>query len=217
MPIGVYPRKNPSTMKTVVCETCGVSFTYKHCPFMKAPRRFCGQRCHMKFERERRRKVPHDYALLYDLYWNQNMTTVEIATRFDTDHSVVKHRMNQLGIPRRKPGHSRWMICRVDGCSQPIYRVKHKINGALYGSRCFFHWVEHRHRLQVDYWQNVRKKYPAFIEREKERKQRREIKQWTHLLSKLRKAVKEQDFQAIQSLQKEFAQAATSQTSCAAS
>lgn len=155
MPIGVYSRPNAYKMKRGTCLFCSKTFAYKF--YKKTGRRkYCGLPCHIAHEREKRRKVPHDFALLYELYWARNMTTTEIGARFNTDHSTVKHRMIQLGIPRRKRGHSRLTTCIVSGCSEPIYRIIHANNGSPYGRRCLMHWVAHRKKLSAEYYHAIK-------------------------------------------------------------
>lgn len=38
------------------------------------------------------------------LYWDKEMTTYDIAEEHGVDHATVIVRMEQLGIPRRRPG-----------------------------------------------------------------------------------------------------------------
>ena len=141
-------------IEMATCVVCQTQFEYKHYP-SKAPRVCCGPPCARVCGRESRRKVPNDRELLFDMYWNRNMTTPEIAARFATDHSVIKRRMNQLNIPRRKRGVSRHTICIEDNCDRPAFKLLHKKNGSYYGRRCLDHWRKHRIRICTAYYQST--------------------------------------------------------------
>jgi hypothetical protein len=145
---------HPSTVfEDRKCEFCGKPFRFRKRPKTKESHgRFCKQVCAVRFTARRRLKVPADRELLYDLYVVQKMTTVEIAVMFGTEHGAVRHRLRDVGIEPRKPGLSRYTICIEDGCSAPVYKIKHKTNGSMYGRRCLEHWKSHRNQLRVDYF-----------------------------------------------------------------
>jgi len=143
------------TMRGKHCAACGKWFRFKAYPD-KPLRVVCGSACFRYLGREKRRKIPEDFNLLYDLYWNKNMSTPEIAQHFGgTGHKNVREKMVRLGIPRRKPGHSRVTTCIVDECFDSAYKLIHTNNGSLYGRRCLIHWMAHRKRLASDYWQRI--------------------------------------------------------------
>ena len=144
-------------MRGAHCKACGSWFRYKFYPDRKR-RTACSPSCAAKIARETRRLIPEDFQLLYDLYWNQNMSTPEIAKHFGAvAHKPVRQKMIALGIPRRKPGHSRITFCVIDDCDFPVYRIKHSNNGSLYGRRCLLHWVAHRKQLASEYWLKIRR------------------------------------------------------------
>lgn len=116
---------------------------------------YCSTRCHMAAECEKRRKVPEDRDLLAWLYWERNMTTVEIASLFKTNHRTVISAMDRLDVPRRRVGKSRHETCLIEGCNQPVFKIQHKGNGSWYGRRCYPHWREHRTAVAKRYWQEV--------------------------------------------------------------
>jgi hypothetical protein len=95
-------------------------------------------------------KVPDDFNLLFDLYITKNMTTIEIGKMFDTTHGAVRHRLKYLGIVARKVGASRHWVCTEDGCNEPVLKIKHPTNGALYGTKCEAHYWAHRKKLYTD-------------------------------------------------------------------
>jgi len=148
------PRVRSATLRHATCKGCGAKFEYQH--MTGDPRRVaCTVSCTRKMGRESRRKVPEDFRLLYAMYWDRGMTTIEIGEHFNTDHAVVRKRMVDLGIPRRKMGPRKQVACMIAGCDEPPYKITHPGNGASYGRRCLLHWVAHRHHLASEYWFRV--------------------------------------------------------------
>lgn len=148
--------RNPLThVETRICQlpTCGIEF-----PFLVRPKtdpgagRYCCQKHAVKHVSILRMKVPDDYDLLFDLYVTKRMSTPEIGAMFDTTHGAVRHRLKYLGIPTRKVGHSRHVICKVKGCDEPVFKLKHPQNGSMYGTRCEKHYWEHRKFLRVSWY-----------------------------------------------------------------
>lgn len=148
MPTGHYEGRNYAVITEGFCEVCERRFVYKHYDG-KEERRFCGNACHMAYERERRRKVPNDKKLLESLYWEHQLSLTEIAELFCTDHSVVKRRMIQLGIKRHPVGPKVSDLCIVPSCDRPVFRIQHKGNKSFYGVRCEYHWREYRSMLST--------------------------------------------------------------------
>ncbi len=82
---------------------CGATFTFKKYA-NKPDKIYCGVVCHMKIEREKRRKVPSDRELLYRLYVTEKKSLWQIAQIFGcTTHKTVSRHLILLGIPLRKP------------------------------------------------------------------------------------------------------------------
>jgi hypothetical protein len=135
------------TMRTLTCP-CGATFAAKIYKRGGWHRKLCRPNCPAR-KRGRDRKIPNDFALLYDLYWNQGESITAIAKRFDTLNTCVGRCMTRLGIPRRKR-HQR-STCIVLGCAERAYWSKDQ------GRRCLAHWAAHRHARSASYWRRVLK------------------------------------------------------------
>jgi hypothetical protein len=164
---GNNPRKLQNILKPIAkkgknCACCGKWFTFTG---NSSKRKVCGSECGRALGRQLARSLsllPYDFNILYDLYWNQGLSTNQIANKYGLANNGrsksganVYTRMQALGIPTRKKGvHVSRSECVIDGCEAPIHKVLHKQNG-FYGRRCLEHWVAHRHKLAQDYWQNT--------------------------------------------------------------
>lgn len=152
-----FGRRRVYKMRGKHCSICGAWFRYKHYPAQK-PRRVCSPNCAAKTASESRRLIPEDFDILYDLYWNQNKTTPEIAAHFGAvAHKPVRQKMIKLGIPLRGVGSSRLTVCIIEGCGAPLFKIRHTNNGSMYGRRCLEHWVAHRFKLAQEYWFQIRR------------------------------------------------------------
>lgn len=160
----------PRTLESIIkppklcgknCTCCGKWFTFKGNP---KKRKVCSPECARTIGRELARSeslLPYDFDVLYDLYWNQGLSTNQIAQRYGmatTDRvrggANVHTRMKALGVPTRKKGVRAGLAeCVIEGCHVPVYKVLHKQNG-YYGRRCLEHWVAHRQKLASNYWFN---------------------------------------------------------------
>jgi hypothetical protein len=129
--------------RDVVCRICGKEFRTK-----RESRVVCGKRCAQRAAANGRQKLPaRDVVrreLLMRLYWDEGRTSPEIAARLGMSHKSILGAMRLLGIPRRNVGTRRVAHCIESECTLPVYRIKHKTNGCMYGRRCFLHWVIHR-------------------------------------------------------------------------
>jgi hypothetical protein len=142
------PSYNPKLSfewSTVPCEGCAQPFRVKiygepaRGGRRRKVKRFCSPRCVCKFMWEKKRKVADDAALLRRLYWNDRLTSTEIAELFSATTGAVIHQLTRLGIPRRV---SRCAPhCLVGGCTRPRFRGR--------GSRCRQHWIEYREAFQT--------------------------------------------------------------------
>jgi hypothetical protein len=106
------------------CRRCRERFDYFRVPSEQA-RRFCTRLCHLRFQHAQRRKVPADFATLYDLYWTQGLALWAIARRFKTDHCTVRRNLIALGIPRRARARPAATECIVEGCGAKPYKLLH--------------------------------------------------------------------------------------------
>lgn len=147
------------------CSVCGKRFQFTGKPSLCAKREVCSAACGRAIGRDlarRKSKLPYEFDVLYDLYWNQGMSTNEIGKHYGLASSNrskagsnVHTRMRALGVPLRKKGvHPERTSCIIEGCGAPIYKVFHKQHG-YYGRRCLEHWVAHRQKLAADYWQRI--------------------------------------------------------------
>jgi transposase len=118
--------------------------------------RYCRQNHALQHTAILRRKCPADYELLHDLYVVQGMSTEEIAGMFGTVHKSVIKRMEDVGIPRRRVGHSRKWICTREGCNDPVFKLTHPQNGSTYGTLCEAHYREHRKWLYTSRYERVK-------------------------------------------------------------
>lgn len=153
LPFGSLP--DPRTrIETRICKlpSCGREFQFRIRPKTEPSRgRYCTQKHAVQHVAILRCKVPADYELLFDLYVTKNMTTVEIGKMFGTNHGAVRHRLRDVGIMRRKVGISRHKICTVEGCNEPCFKLRHPLNGSLYGTLCKEHRRLHRNKIAREY------------------------------------------------------------------
>lgn len=147
LPFGRQPTR---PLREYACPNCGKTFVAVLDP--RERRRFCRKSCLTNWLHSYIRRVPKDAALLRRLYWEEGMTTVEIGERYGTGHRTVIDTMENLGIPRR-PAHGprRVKYCIVEGCTEPVYKIRHRSNWSMYGRRCLNHWTEHRRHLADTY------------------------------------------------------------------
>lgn len=147
-------RKPTHVMVTSNCEACGAAFDWKRYPYSPT-RRFCRHDCYMGRGKASRpstgnrpgkpRKLPETVELAR-LYLEDNLSTPEIARRFGvTDPHTVRTALLRAGVPMRRKTVA--LHCTVDGCSEPIHKIKHAGNGAEYGTLCSWHWQQHRRSL----------------------------------------------------------------------
>lgn len=94
-------------------------------------------------------QIPRDKGWLTRLYWKDELTLPMIADLYGVEHSSVKNVMIQLGIPRRKKGHHGTKLC-VE-CGAPAKKIRHAINGSLYGRHCRQCRKEHYNKLSREY------------------------------------------------------------------
>lgn len=143
------------------CANCGAWFTFKGKPTKRSA---CGSGCARAIGRELARsqsKLPYDFGLLYDLYWNQGLSTNQIAKHYGIASNgkfkggaAVHTRLRILGVPTRSKGKKfNRTTCIIDGCNEPIFKIQHRQYG-LYGIRCLEHYTAHRLKLRQDYWNN---------------------------------------------------------------
>lgn len=153
LPIGSPP--DPRTrIETRVCQlpSCGREFPFRIRPKTEPSRgRYCIQKHAAQHVQLLRRKVPGDYDLLFDLYVTRNMTTTEIAEIYHSIPGAVRRRLLDVGILRRKVGISRHKICTEEGCDEPCYKLRHPVNGSLYGTKCKEHRRLHRNQVAKEY------------------------------------------------------------------
>jgi len=93
--------------------------------------------------------IPRDAGLLRRLYWTENRSLSEIGAMYGVNHKSVERAFRQLGIPRRKPGHSRHHVCLE--CGAPAMKIKHAGNGSRYGRRCQECRRRHYNKLAREY------------------------------------------------------------------
>lgn len=153
---------SPPKLRGKYCKRCGQWFTFQGNP---KKRKVCGPECARALGRELAQAqslLPYDFDVLYDLYWNQGLSTNQIAERYGLTSNGkskgganVHTRMRALGVPTRKKGKRAELVeCIIEGCNAPVYKVLHNKKG-LYGRRCLEHWVAHRQKLASDYWLNT--------------------------------------------------------------
>ena len=130
------------------CEQCGVGISWVSSDPRKR-KRFCGVKCHLAFQRGRRRKLPAD-SMLTELYVKQRMSTPRIAEMFGTDARTVKAALNRAGIKLRKRTNP--VRCNYPGCQSRVKKIRHPNNGSLYGTLCEFHRWQHRKEMRHDYY-----------------------------------------------------------------
>lgn len=100
--------------------------------------------------------VPQDREVLHGMYWDQGMTSIEMAAHFGVEHKSVLNIMRKLGVPRRRLGPRNLGKCIK--CGEPVHQIKHTGNGASYGKLCRAHWLEHRAKLAREYGKKDRVK-----------------------------------------------------------
>jgi hypothetical protein len=147
-------RPRTYTIRNVTCRECGVKFPSKKYPG-KRGRVVCSRECARARTLTSHSGLPCDFESVYDLYWNQNLTTIEIAERYGIRHRSVLDRMVKLGVPRRRSGPRILTMCIIAKCDEPPYKLIHSINGSAYGRRCLCHWIAHRKKLAAEYWLKI--------------------------------------------------------------
>lgn len=100
--------------------------------------------------------VPQNRELLHSMYWDQGMSSIEMAAHFSVEHKSVLNIMRKLGVPRRRLGPRNSGKCLK--CGEPVHKIKHAGNGASYGKLCRKHWNEHRAKLAREYGRKERVK-----------------------------------------------------------
>lgn len=168
--------------------SCGVEFRFRVRPATDPKAgRYCRQQHAVKHVSILRMKVPDNYDLLFDLYVTRNMSTPEIGELFDTTHGAVRHRLKYLGIVARKVGHSRHIVCNVEGCGVPALKLKHATNGSMFGTKCAVHRKAHRDAGRWEYRLRKTGNRPAVVLRALEAgaKTSREISERTGLTIKI--------------------------------
>lgn len=98
------------------------------------------------------------------LYFGERLTSVQIANRFDCASSNVIHKLRAAGYQTRPRGkgskRDNSRCCDIDEktgelCGQPVQKIRHAGNGALYGTRCALHRKLHYNVLN----RNLGRKY----------------------------------------------------------
>lgn len=96
----------------------------------------------------RKRTLPSN-QVLDQLYWFEGLNTREIGERYGVKRNAVAATMKRAGIKRRGFSTQRHDGCLIEGCPEPIVRIKRnegirtKIRWAL-TSRCYFHHILYR-------------------------------------------------------------------------
>ena len=143
-------RQETKPWRWLVCRVCGHEIRTK-----RDNQVLCGRTCRRVALAAARWKLPSDAsqrrALLMRLYWDEGLTSVEIASRLAMSHKGVLGAMRQLDIPRRGLGPRALPHCIEPDCRLPIYRVRHKTNGSWYGRRCRLHWIIFRMAVNQRY------------------------------------------------------------------
>ena len=134
------------------CERCGEKFEYWFSS-KDSVRRFCGVRCHLKSQHVMRAKLP-DAGTLRELYLKRNLSTPKIGEMYGADARSVNAALRKAGITIRRK--TKTITCTVEGCSNPVKKIRHSNNGALYGTLCARHRYEHRLEMARDYARKVR-------------------------------------------------------------
>lgn len=95
----------------------------------------------------RTRRIPDSRtADVLELYFVQNLTTYEIGCRLDASHQAVANTIRSTGAELRPRGRVATVECRIDGCDQPVERVRHGTTGRMYGTLCKEHCAQHARR-----------------------------------------------------------------------
>lgn len=78
------------------------------------------------------------------LYVEYRFTAPELGRLFGVTHKSIYRALKRIGIETRRSGPVELVECCEEDCHLPIYRVKHKTNGSMYGRRCRLHWIVFR-------------------------------------------------------------------------
>lgn len=134
-----YARRR-SVTRTITCSECGNPYTYTTTlSGGYYVRRYCAS-C---FRATRRATVPEDAIRHFYLDWQLPIT--EVAKRLDTTAYIVRQRLVEGGIPRRKrqgvPRHPR-PVSPCKQCGTPVPRLlsQRKPNGVFCTKECFDIW-----------------------------------------------------------------------------
>lgn len=85
------------------------------------------------------------------LYLENRFTAPELGRLFGVNHKSVYGALKRFGIPTRRSGPVEGVECCEAECHLPIYRVRHKTNGSMYGRRCRLHWIIFRMNVNNRY------------------------------------------------------------------
>lgn len=97
----------------------------------------------------RPRKIPHDAELLRKMYWDDEMTLMQMARVFSCAWESVRRALEREGVTKRR--HTVPTRCRVRGCGRPVHKVLHRTIGVKYGRRCLLHWKQYRRLVNKRY------------------------------------------------------------------
>lgn len=126
--------------RQLTCRQCHQPFTYYVKTGAYRPRT-CSQQCGAQYGARKRVKRPPDLSRdrLYELYWGQDLTTAEIAAKWEGlfDRTTVVLWLKADAIQRRPSHTRRATACVVLGCHAPIHTLW---NGhVFYGRLCREH------------------------------------------------------------------------------
>ena len=131
------------------CRYCGITFLTN-----RTTRQYCSLRCHLARQCAKHRKLPAASALIKE-YLVQLLSTVKIARKYKVTPKTVRSALMRAGVQLRRCGPTTTASCVEKGCGNPIQKIKHPINGSIYGRRCKRHWKLHRARLGRVYRRKV--------------------------------------------------------------
>lgn len=110
--------------------------------------------------------IPRDRELLHRMYWEQRMTTTEMARHFNVTHKSMCRAMDQVGVSRRKKGSSECKITRpCKDCGGVVVKMRHPTNGSPYGTRCAECRRKHYNALNLKYARRDREKRREYMKR----------------------------------------------------
>lgn len=116
---------------------------------------YCGRSCCSKALMRDRWSYPGrpelSKAVLSRMYWDEGMSSPEIAKALGMTHKGVLGAMRRFEVMRRKVGPRTEGHCFVEECRLPVHRILHKTNGSWYGRRCRLHWIIYRMEVNQKY------------------------------------------------------------------